>query len=546
MIFLISLNIELRNANIQSKHRLMSKLSEQLLFKAFNSSSSITFTEKELNAIRPVVHYFKDNDSDQLNNAGSSEVHQKFNKLNHNLTKLLKSRNLFEVANNPAVIHVIRGVWALGFTLAKLIQSVCVTTSQPSSIDRKRNCVARLQQVLDSDKQFVRNITVNLNEKVNIRMNNQLNATFEEDKLQFDKNLQLTTIHYTINKLNNSQLIKIAYYADCCGLRNVHQNLDSTNFDLLNHSLQPMLFNNAYSILSSSNHYQINRPTQSTPSFGTRLSTRKTIFINPIKQTSTTVTIDNNNETEAVDHSLTQPETTTDITRSTDRIRQVQLNELTTSNIKITDNLDSNSKTTSLISSDSIEDTTNKEMESTTASSSTTLGTTMNTIEVIRISAEPELNDILDKKLMLSPHNFTKLTSSESLNKRINQFNYQPSNQTRYIRKPIKKTTVQDNLAYLSNRRKGTTRPYIKEQVLIKNGKIVLNNTVTSSSSNHKNLSDTTKATIASVTSDRHSSNQFKKDNEAEIERRFSIVVLFLSIGEYSFSSFLSFCVRLN
>lgn len=103
--------IELRNANIQSKHRLMSKLSEQLLFKAFNSSSSITFTEKELNAIRPVVHYFnpgfnRDNESDSSN---GEERHQKFNKLNHNLTKLLKSRNLFEVTNNPAVIHVIKG-----------------------------------------------------------------------------------------------------------------------------------------------------------------------------------------------------------------------------------------------------------------------------------------------------------------------------------------------------------------------------------------------------------------------------------------------------
>lgn len=104
--------IELRNANIQSKHRLMSKLSEQLLFKAFNSSSSITFTEKELNAIRPVVHYFNSKDNESNNdssNSGGGEVHQKFNKLNHNLTKLLKSRNLFEVTNNPAVIHVIKG-----------------------------------------------------------------------------------------------------------------------------------------------------------------------------------------------------------------------------------------------------------------------------------------------------------------------------------------------------------------------------------------------------------------------------------------------------
>lgn len=100
-------NIELRNANIQSKHRLMSKLSEQLLFKAFNSTNSITFTEKELNAIRPVVHYFRDNESNYQTSNG--EIHQKFNKLNHNLTKLLKSRNLFEVTNNPAVVHVIKG-----------------------------------------------------------------------------------------------------------------------------------------------------------------------------------------------------------------------------------------------------------------------------------------------------------------------------------------------------------------------------------------------------------------------------------------------------
>ena len=71
-----------------------------------------------MNAIRPVVHYFKDNEKERLNNG---EVHQKFNKLNHNLTKLLKSRNLFEVTNNPAVIHVIRGVWALGKTILSLI-----------------------------------------------------------------------------------------------------------------------------------------------------------------------------------------------------------------------------------------------------------------------------------------------------------------------------------------------------------------------------------------------------------------------------------------
>lgn len=105
-------NIELRNANIQSKHKLMSKLSEQLLFKAFNSSTTINFSEKELNAIRPVVHYFKDNENDHVRNG---EMHQKFNKLNHNLTKLLKSRNLFEVSNNPAVIHVIRGNLFIAF-----------------------------------------------------------------------------------------------------------------------------------------------------------------------------------------------------------------------------------------------------------------------------------------------------------------------------------------------------------------------------------------------------------------------------------------------
>lgn len=104
-------NIELRNANIQSKHRLISKLSEQLLFKAFNSSgSSVVFTEKELNSIRPVVHYFKDNENHDQLNQNDGELHQKFSKLNQNLTKLLKSRNLFEVTNNPVVVHVIKGM----------------------------------------------------------------------------------------------------------------------------------------------------------------------------------------------------------------------------------------------------------------------------------------------------------------------------------------------------------------------------------------------------------------------------------------------------
>lgn len=399
----------------------------------------------------------------------------------------------------------------------------------------------RIQQVLDTDKQYVRNITVNLNELVNIRMNNQANNTFEEERLQFDKNLQLTTVHYTINKLNNSQLVKIAYFTECCGLKSVQHSLNTSNLsDQPNTSMQPMLFNNAYSIVSSSNNYQINRPTQSTPSFGTRLSTRKTttIFINPTKQTSTTVTIENNANNASstgvysyhTEHSL-QPETTTDSTRfSSDYTSDLESTKLTS-----VDSSESDSRTTDSASSEHANDfndkTTNKFPE-TSSFPSSTLATTMSTVEVIHITAEPESNDVLDRQTQ----NHTKLIT-ESLNNRRNNQHRHPfnnpniiqSNQTRYIRKPIKKTPQETaNLSYTStSRRKGTTRPYIKEQIVLKNnGKIGLENNTS------PNSLSTAKATIASVTSDRHSLNQFKKDNEAEIERRFSIVILFLSIGK--------------
>lgn len=423
-----------------------------------------------------------------------------------------------------------------------MVKNVCVTTNGLSTADRKRNCLNRLQQVFDTDKPFVRNITVNLNEKVNIRMNNQMNSTLEEDRLQFDKSLQLTTIHYTISKLNNSQLVKIAYFTDCCGMRTLHTgNLDA-NFDLLNPSMQPMLLNNAYSILSSSNHYQINRPTQSTPSFGTRLSTRKTttIFINPTKQTSTTVTIESGtNSTEGMytdQHQTEQgmlPETTTDISRL-----QSEFTTSSDSETGRTNSLaDSRSTTSSSESteSDATEEsdqpTTNNRNRYETSTVPSTIGTTLRSIEVVRITAEPESNDVI-----LDRQNYTKVTA-ESLDKRNNfqgQFNPYPSNQTRYVRKQLKESSPKaatGNLAFTqaTNRRKTTTttRPYIKEQVLIKNGKIVLGNNTVSPN----NLSNA-RATIASVISDRHSLNQFRRDNEAEIERRFSIVILFLSIGK--------------
>lgn len=377
-------------------------------------------------------------------------------------------------------------------------------------------------------------------------MNNQMNSTFEEDRLQFDKNLQLTTIHYTINKLNNSQLVKIAYFTECCGMRSLHTgNLDA-NFDLLNPNMQPMLLNNAYSILSSSNHYQINRPTQSTPSFGTRLSTRKTttIFINPTKQTSTTVTIENSaNSTEGMhtDRDQTEqsmsPETTTDITRLQ--------SEYTTSSDggRTTNSFGDSRSTTSSFSSESTETsdateesdtpTTNNRNRFETSTLPSTMGTTLRSIDVVRITAEPDSNDvILDK---LERQNYTKVTA-ESLDKRNNfQSQFNPSNQTRYVRKPLKEVATQKAptgstaFTQATSRRKTTTttRPYIKEQVLIKNGKIVLGNNTVSPN----NLSNA-RATIASVISDRHSLNQFRRDSEAEIERRFSIVILFLSIGK--------------
>ena len=410
-------------------------------------------------------------------------------------------------------------------------------------MDRKRNCLNRLQQVFDTDKPFVRNITVHLNEKVNIRMNNQANATFEEDRLQFDKNLQLTTIHYTINKLNNSQLVKIAYFTDCCGMRTLHTgNLDA-NFDLLNPSMQPMLLNNAYSILSSSNHYQINRPTQSTPSFGTRLNTRKTttIFINPTKQTSTTVTIENTtNSTEGMytdqhqtEHGMSSPETTTDITRlQSDYTTSSDSDGSRTTN-SFSDSRSTTSSSESTEGSDATEEsdspTTHNRNRFETSTLPSTMGTTLRSIEVVRITAEPDSNDVI-----LDRQNYTKVTA-ESLDRRNNfqnQFSaYPSSNQTRYVRKPLKETASQKastgNPAFTTSRRKATTttRPYIKEQVLIKNGKIVLGNNTANNLSNAR-------ASIASVISDRHSLNQFRRDNEAEIERRFSIVILFLSIGE--------------
>lgn len=437
------------------------------------------------------------------------------------------------------------GVWALGFTLSKLVKNVCVTINGLSTVDRKRNCLNRLQQVFDTDKPFVRNITVNLNEKVNIRMSNQMNATFEEDRLQFDKSLQLTTIHYTISKLNNSQLVKIAYFTECCGMRTLHTgNLDA-NFDLLNPSMQPMLLNNAYSILSSSNHYQINRPTQSTPSFGTRLSTRKTttIFINPTKQTSTTVTIENTaNSTEGMytdQHQTEQsmsPETTTDITRLQSDFTTSSDSDGSRTTNSFSDSRSTTGSNESTESSDATEEsdsptTNNRNRFETSTPLPSTMGTTLRSIEVVRITAEPESNDVfLDK---LERQNYTKVTA-ESLDKRNNfQSQFSPSNQTRYVRKPLKENTTQKsvtgNLAFtqVTSRRKATTttRPYIKEQVLIKNGKIVLGNNTANNLSNAR-------ASIASVISDRHSLNQFRRDNEAEIERRFSIVILFLSIGE--------------
>ena len=432
------------------------------------------------------------------------------------------------------------------------MKNVCVTTNGLFPADRKRNCLSRLQQVFDTDKPFVRNITVNLNEKVNIRMNNQMNSSFEEDRLQFDKSLQLTTIHYTISKLNNSQLVKIAYFTECCGMRALHTGSLDANFDLLNPSMQPMLLNNAYSILSSSNHYQINRPTQSTPSFGTRLSTRKTttIFINPTRQTSTTVTIENStNSTEGVytdQHQTEQgssPETTTDIARlqsefttSSDAEAGRTTNGFTDSGSRSTTGSVANESTEA---SDATEEsdppTTNTRNRFETSTVPSTMGSTLRSIEVVRITAEPESNDvILDK---LDRRNYTTKVTAESLDKRNNfqsQFSPYPSNQTRYVRKPLKESTQKaaaGNLAFAqaTGRQKATTttRPYIKEQMLIKNGKIVLGNNTVSPN----NLSNA-RATIASVISDRHSLNQFRRDNEAEIERRFAIVILFLSIGE--------------
>lgn len=416
--------------------------------------------------------------------------------------------------------------------MSKLVKNVCISTGL-SAVDRKRNCINRLQQVFDTDKQFVRNITVNLNEKVNIKMSNQMNNTFE-DRIQFDKNLQLTTIHYTVNRLNNSQLVKIAYYTECCGLRPAYQTNSDSNIDFLNASIQPMLFNNAYSILSSSNLYQINRPTQSTPTFGQRLSTRKTtIFIKPTKQTSTTVAFENNidNRTEIYSPEITEHSSSpanspsTDITRLQSEFTTVDSNSQFESNSKSTTNSISSESTETNDSTDDDENDNTTPYKNKIETS--TLGTTMSTIEVIRITAEPESNDVDSEKLD-KQQNYTKITT-ESLNKRNNPFG-QLSNQTRYIVRKTVKKTIQDTggLSYLSNRRKSTTlRPYVREQIQIKNGKIYLNNTASSKNN--------AKSTIASVViSDRHSLNQFRKDNEVEIERRFSICVLFLSIGKFT------------
>lgn len=448
----------------------------------------------------------------------------------------------------------LKGVCTLGFTLAKLVKNVCMMNSA-STMERKRNCINKLQQVLDTDKSYVRNITMNLNERINIKMNNQLNGTSEEDKLHFDKNLQLTSIHYTVSKLNNSQLVKIATYSECCGLRAVNTNQD--NFDYLNSSMQPIYFNNAHTVVSSSNHYQINRPTQSTPSFGTRLSTRKTtIFINPTRQTSTTV-VESTNSTES---SLLFDSPTTDLTRIRNELTLTSDADSKTESFFT----ESNSRATNSIpfevsnTASTIAKNTNRVETSTIGTFGSTIGTTLSTIEVVRIAAdEPETNDIsLGKIDRQTLNNRTKI-SSESLSNRRNNHNnniihinqsdhFVPSNQTRYIRKPIKKNeNAQNNLPYIStsvststssftsSRRKPSTsnRPSLKEQIPIKNGKIALNSTL---STVNTNLLDA-KATVESaVASDRHSlSNHFKKDNETEIERRFSVVILFLSIGKW-------------
>uniref|UniRef100_A0AAN0N7P4 G-protein coupled receptor 3 n=1 Tax=Polyphagotarsonemus latus TaxID=1204166 RepID=A0AAN0N7P4_9ACAR len=473
-------NIELKNANIQSKHRFISKLSEQLLFKAFNTKT-IKFSEQELNLLRPVVHQLK----------GNNDPKYQKNKFNLNLNKLLKSRNLFEVNNSPRVVHTIDGVWTLGFTLSNLSKEVCLLNN-PSIIERKKNCLNQLLQVFDSNKPFVRNITIHLNESLN-KNESASKKTKKNNRLFFNHNLQLATINYTINRLNDSQLQKVAYYSECCGFKVIHPSLDE-NFGLLtNSSMQPIYFKN-----------RMNNSFKSTPLFGTRLSS--TTKTKPLTSTIPTTIVSDEIK------NYTEPNEST--TESNNKITSILTTEIAETTLNILNK-----------SASEIEDIVLNDKFNSTQMISSINDEVVNLIKKTDIIATTEKpKEVFKKKEEQKENKTSKGLSAINLFKKFYK-KIDVDNLTSTI-PPIekKKLTIKpkENLKIIKE----------KFDFRVKTKKLYKNVDTFKKNNTSNIIADSTNE-ITSVSSvfDRHFSNQFKKNTEAEVEKRFSIVLLFLSIG---------------